>query len=355
MKNVTVAILLLLFWGCQAPKGKPQKIKWERNFTLDLSFAPVYQLTYFAADSNCFVIADAIQNNVILFAINDSELNVVKSYQRKEADRLYNIALKNTNELLLYNDSLVFLSQTKPVNKPDSVSFFRMNSLYYPIVTDTFVFLENNYKPCLKYPVYCNEYQPEVAVNMKTGSVHVLPVTIPVKDIGATFMKADIYVARAIANGNHYYSFANSDKIFTYHTNTGILSSKSVRSKFQAADFFECASDDTSDYVSYLIQNQICSPIYTSLVYNKTKHLFFRIFNKEQPLYKPNYELNDLNSKSKYIQIIDEQLNLIEEIECPNEHFSHFLITYNNRLVFINVIINEYGKPILQLSCYSLV
>lgn len=354
MNKICVGLVAALcLWGCMPNKNPKPKIKLYKSYTLQLEQTPVYQLSYFATDSNSFLMGDEKSQNLLIYNLSDTGVTVKHKLKMSADDWLQNVAISGANYYLLYNDSIVSEQGSSPVVRPDSLYYYRINVMFSSYVHDSVIYLENNCKPCLEDPLYCATYWPQSCIDLRTGIVKKMPIEIKINDLGGPYMKADLFAFSTFANNKHYYSFANSDKIFTYSAGEGLVY-KSVRSKFQTEDFFQCAVEDTSDYIAYLLQNEICSPLYSSLVYNNKKRLFFRQFSKEQPLFKADNTTNDLSNRKRYIQIMNEHLDLVNEVEINERLFGYHMLTYGDKLVFVKIIINEHGKPVLQLNSYTI-
>lgn len=351
-KVLFTGMLFLVLHSCRNTNNH-DRLKFESTNETDLSIFPVHKLQYFAQDSNEIIIGDRSLGNILRIQINEDKITIKDTVKMSLDDWLQNLCLKNNKYFLVYNDSVV--SDSVYLIRPhDSTFYYRINALFYPLVTDETLYLENNCKPCLDYPSTCETYTPELSINLKNGEVKEFPAKIKLSEIGSTFMKADVYSSRAIVDGNHYYSFANSSKIFVYNPDSSVIESKDARSKHQKDDFFSCSEEDTSDYVSFLIQNQICSPLYSTLVYNSKHKLFFRLFNQEQDLFQSDNKLNKLQNRRNFIQVINKELEVVDEVEITSEHFSHFMFTFGDKLFLTNIIINESGKPILKFHSFSI-
>lgn len=340
--------------ACRNKVNEIAFLSYEKSFEIDASESQISRIMFFAVDSNVVLLGDASSTNALRICIKDEGPFIEKRFKTSDEDWLMNVAISGEKSYFIYNDSIICNGAISYLLPHDSIFYYRNNSMFCPVVNDSGIFIENNHKPCLENPVYCRSYCPEVFINLKTKKVSKVPIEIKIDDIGAPFMKADVYSFRAAVNNKHYYSFGNSSKIFIYDIVEKSLSIKNARSKYQNATFFDCAEEDTSDYVSYLIQNQICSPTYSAIVYNPEQRVLLRLFNKEQDLFTPKNEINDLRNRDNYLQVLSENAELQVETPINRQHFSHFFISYANKILFIQLIIAENGKPKILFHRYSL-
>jgi len=346
-KFILILLIITAISACNFFKRGQVSPKPNKSYMFKINPSVVNRLNGIAIEGNKFLNIDAINNKVDVFEIEENEdtLKLIKTVYLDSKDFLCFAGFVGDSVVLGYENKITIGSREIKLSNANQLQYDRIYAVFPPKIDDNILYIENNCIECFANPLTVERLTPEIQIDISSGNVSTVNYEIPIATSeGSYFLRDDMYCSRTILNKTHFFTIENSAKIFSFNTTTGKTSSKNILSKNQSAAFCDCGENDTADYVSYLLDNNVCSPGYYSITANEDNNIIFRLFHKEQQLYKKDGKKNTLNNRDVFLQVIDSNLNLLNEIYIGKNTNGVYIQTSSNKIRFLNLINNENGQ-----------
>lgn len=151
----------------------------------------------------------------------------------------------------------------------------------------------------------------EAEFNLTSKRVDTLPMNYP------TMYRTNFYgfadeVSRCINGNTFVYSFMLDPNIYTLNTTNGITSIKPGKSRLQSSTpaAIPLNNKDSSQIKMEQMQQY---PIYTNILYDSYRQLYYRFFYKDQQMQNPDGTYNAWADKDFVLMVFDQEFNLIKE------------------------------------------
>lgn len=166
----------------------------------------------------------------------------------------------------------------------------------------------------------------EVIYNLGNGTFNFVPVIYP-EDYRNNYYGLALMPMRDINNmGEHIFSYMASDQVQRWTPSTNTTTSYDIKSAYKTGAHAGINKELVSN-TSALITHVVNEPIYTNLLYDKYRNIYYRFFRSAIP---ENANCNPCNISDKplSIMVLSENFNIIDEL--------HFISApYEERLAFV--------------------
>ena len=155
--------------------------------------------------------------------------------------------------------------------------------------------------------------------DIHTGKIEIFPIVYPFVEQYRTKYLNFSYIDPLITfnRGKYVVGFGNNPIIFTYDTKSRVIDSLYVKNKYYKPISIINDTNIESDfslYQDYVISAYTSDFFYTSIVYDKYNHTYYRFFFKDMPKYDENGLLNSFSDKKIGINVLDENFNIIGDV-----------------------------------------
>jgi outer membrane protein assembly factor BamB len=149
----------------------------------------------------------------------------------------------------------------------------------------------------------------------------------------------------AVYNENIYVSFANEHNLICYNGN-GV---REIPAKSKYIEGFLPFERDKAFKTQYIDSMSRVSPMYMGILYDKYRHLFYRIAVHKTPISYDGENITDMGDKVFSIICMDENLRIINETVMPRSEYNCFSMYVCKDGLLIEKLNNSSEKVILQL------